>query len=118
MDNKEQCRAEFEAWAATRFLRLEKSSIDDRYCYAETLSSWGAWQAARATSPAPAVVQMTADARDAALLRALIADYRLGYRWRMKNGRQQWQVVDDGDPWGKWGEFREVMNTFLGVKHG
>jgi hypothetical protein len=54
--------------------------------------------------------------RDATLLRAMIADPTLGYRWRMKDGKQQWQAMQDGETFGKWGEFREVMNTILAAK--
>jgi hypothetical protein len=67
MDNKEQCRAEFEAWAAR-----EGYAIEGEYPYPVDLMH-KAWQEAwhrhavaelaaiakAATSPAPAVVQMT-----------------------------------------------------------
>lgn len=46
---------------------------------------------------------------DSQLLEFLRANPEWSYRWRIKNGKEQWQMVDDGEPSGKWGEFREVI---------
>jgi len=61
-------------------------------------------------------LQAGQDARDAALLRAFITDPRLGYRWRIHKGREQWQAMYDGETVGKWGEFREVMAVAMSSK--
>jgi hypothetical protein len=72
MDNKEQCRAEFEAWALDENGgKWEIGSSLNKHEGGEYIvggvryewAAWkAAWQASRATSPAPAVVQMTDDA--------------------------------------------------------
>lgn len=49
--------------------------------------------------------------RDAALLRWLMASPTWGMRWRMKAGKEQWQMVNDGESSGKWGDFREVLQA-------
>jgi len=60
MDNKEQCRAEFEYWHRGEFGYFE-SLLDyaGEYAAKDIEGRWKSWQASRATSPAPAVVQMT-----------------------------------------------------------
>jgi hypothetical protein len=49
--------------------------------------------------------------RDAALLRWLMANPTWGMRWRLKAGKEQWQMVNDGESSGKWGDFREVLQA-------
>jgi len=34
-------------------------------------------------------------------------------RWRLKDNRDQWQMLDDGEPWGKWGEYRQVLDAAI-----
>jgi len=60
MDNKEQCRAEFEYWHRGEFGYFEPLlDYAGEYAAKDIEGRWKSWQAARATSPAPAVVQMT-----------------------------------------------------------
>ncbi len=60
MDNKEQCRAEFEYWHRGEFGYFEPLlDYAGEYAAKDIEGCWKSWQASRATSPAPAVVQMT-----------------------------------------------------------
>jgi hypothetical protein len=40
-----------------------------------------------------------------------IANPRWSMRWRIKKGVEQWQMVDDGEPWGQWGDYRKVIDA-------
>lgn len=62
-------------------------------------------------SVVPASPAGSREARDAALLRWLMANPTWGMRWRMKSGKEQWQMVNDGESSGKWGDFREVLQA-------
>lgn len=51
-----------------------------------------------------AIATVTADevALDAKRYRFLISNHQLSTRWRVKKGIQQWQLVEDGEPFGRW----------------
>lgn len=40
-----------------------------------------------------------------------------GIRWRLKNGNEQWQMVDEGDSWGQWGPHRQVIDAIIQVQN-
>lgn len=66
------------------------------------------------TQPLPAAVKvagaLTDEAKDAAILRWRIANRKWTARYRLKRGTDtaEWQMLDDGEPWGQWGDFRAV----------
>lgn len=52
--------------------------------------------------------------KDAARREAwLIENHTWSVRWRLKNGKEQWQMVDDGESWGQWGDYRKVVNAAI-----
>jgi hypothetical protein len=59
------------------------------------------------------------DVRDAARREAwLIANHRWSVRWRIHTKKQieQWQMVDDGEPWGQWGDYRKVLDAAIAAQ--
>ena len=80
--------------------------------YGEGIDSTVALRFARAVLAAAGNSQGL-DAKDAALFRWLGENPSWSVRWRIhtKKQIQQWQMVDDGEPWGQWGEHREVISA-------
>jgi hypothetical protein len=55
------------------------------------------------------------DAEDAARIDWLIANPSWSIRWRIHTKKQieQWQMVDDGESWGQWGNYRAVIDAAI-----
>jgi hypothetical protein len=54
-----------------------------------------------------------ADAMDAARFAWLEQHPTWRHRWRRKNGKEQWQMWHDGEPWGQWGDYRRVIDAAM-----
>lgn len=64
-------------------------------------------------APAAAVQPSEQEKKDAARFRWSIANPSWSMRWRLKKGAEQWQMVDDGEPWGQWGPARKVLDAAI-----
>lgn len=72
----------------------------------DCVDSWN-----RRSTPAAGTVEKDAAQREA----WLIENHRWSVRWRIHTKKQieQWQMVDDGEPWGQWGEYRKVVDAAI-----
>jgi len=56
------------------------------------------------------------DALDAGMFRWLEQNRTWRTRYRIKGGKPiEWQMLDDGEPWGQWGELRNVIDAARAV---
>jgi hypothetical protein len=54
------------------------------------------------------------DARDAEMFRWLEQNRTWRPRYRIKGGNPiEWQMLDDGEPWGQWGDLRKVIESAM-----
>jgi hypothetical protein len=69
----------------------------------------------RAPAPSQEAAQAAPAGADTDRINWLIANHRWSVRWRIHTKKQieQWQMVDDGEPWGQWGEYRQVLDAAI-----
>jgi hypothetical protein len=75
--------------------------------------------ATSASALLPAQDRQVAAAWDAARREAwLMRHPRWSVRWRIHTKKQieQWQMVDDGEPWGQWGDYRKVLDAVIAAQ--
>lgn len=69
----------------------------------------------KAVPSAPGTPEAPKGGADQKRIDWLIKNHRWSIRWRIhpKKKAEQWQMLDDGEPWGQWGEYRAILDAAM-----